>query len=51
MVLTSRQLYMDHLEQKRREEKAKEEATLHVDKYESEKGFAQKQNIEKVLLS
>ena len=42
---------MDHLEQKRIEEKATEEVTSHVDKNESEKGFAQKQNIKKVLLS
>ena len=47
MVSTSRQLYMDHLEQKQKEEeKAKEEATLNVNKNESEKGFAQEQNIE-----
>ena len=46
MVSTSRQLYMDHLEQKQKEEeKAKEEATLNVNKNESEKGFAQEQNI------
>ena len=41
IVSSSRQLYMDHLKQKR-----KEEATLDVDKNESEKGFAQGQNIE-----
>ena len=47
MVSTSRQLYMDHSEQKRKEEeKAKEEATLNVDKNESEKGFTQEQNTE-----
>ena len=47
MISTSRQLYMDHLEQKwKGEEKAKEEAVLNVDKNESEKGFAQEQNIE-----
>ena len=35
---------MDHLEQKRKEEqKAKEEATLNVDKNESEKGFVWEQ--------
>ena len=33
MISTSRQLYMDHLEQKwKGEEKAKEEAMLNVDK-------------------
>ena len=41
MASTSRQLYMDHLEQKR-----EEEATLNVNKNESEKGFPQEQNIE-----
>ena len=41
MVSTSRQLYKDYLEQK-----WKEKATLNVDKNESEKGFAQEQNIE-----
>ena len=47
MVNTSRQLYMGHLEPKwKEEEKAKEETTLNVDKNESEKGFAQEQNIE-----
>ena len=47
MVSTSRQLCKDHLELKRKEEeKAKEEATLNVDKNESGKGFAQKQNVE-----
>ena len=46
MVSTSSQLYMDHLEQKQKEEeKTKEEATLSVDKNESEKGFVQEQNI------
>ena len=46
-VSSSRQLYMDHLKQKRKEEeKAKEEATLDVYENESEKGFAQGQNIE-----
>ena len=44
---TSRQLYMNRLHQKRKkEEKAKEEATLNVGKNESEKCFAQEQNIE-----
>ena len=42
MVSTSRQLYKDYLEQK-----WKEKATLNVDKNESEKGFAQEQNIER----
>ena len=38
---------MEPLEQKRKEEeKAKEEATLNVDKNEFEKDFAQQQNIE-----
>ena len=47
MFGTSRQLYMDHLEQNRKEEKkAKEEATVNFDKNESERGFAQEQNIE-----
>ena len=47
MVSTSRQLYMDHLEQKRKEEqKAKEEGMLNVGKNEYEKGFAQEQNVE-----
>ena len=47
IVSSSRQLYMDHLKQKRKEEeKAKEEATLDVYENESEKGFAQGQNIE-----
>ena len=45
MVSNSRQLFMDHLEHKwKEEEKAK--ATLNIDKNESEKRFAQKQNIE-----
>ena len=45
MVSTSRQLFMDYLEQKwKEEEKAK--AKLNIDKNESEKRFAQKQNIE-----
>ena len=47
MFGTLRQLYMDHLEQNRKEEKkAKEEATVNFDKNESERGFAQEQNIE-----
>ena len=47
MVSTLRQLCLDRLEQKQKEEeKAKEEATLKVGKNESEKGFAQEQNIE-----
>ena len=47
MVSTSRQLYMDHLEQKQKEEeKAKEEGMLNVGKNEYEKGFAQEQNFE-----
>ena len=47
MFGTSRQLYMGHLEQNRKEEKkAKEEATVNFDKNESERGFAQEQNIE-----
>ena len=47
MVSTSRQLYMDHLKQKRKEEeKAKEEGMLNVGKNEYEKGFAQEQNVE-----
>ena len=38
MVITSRQLYMDHLEKKLKEkEKKKEEATLNVEKNKSEK--------------
>ena len=41
MVSTSRQLYKDYLEQM-----WKEKAILNVDKNESEKGFAQEQNIE-----
>ena len=32
---------MEHLEQKQKEEKAKEEATLNVDKNESENGYTQ----------
>ena len=45
MVSTSRQLFMDHLEQKwKEEEKAK--AMLNIDKSESEKRFVQEQNIE-----
>ena len=45
MVSTSRQLFMDHLEQKwKKEEKAK--AMLNIDKNELEKSFAQGQNIE-----
>ena len=47
MFGTSRQLYMDHLEQNRKEEKkAKEEATVNFDKNESKRDFAQEQNIE-----
>ena len=47
MVITSRQLYMDHLEKKlKEEEKEKEEATLNDEKNKSEKCFAQEQNIE-----
>ena len=37
---------MEHLEQKQKEEKAKEEATLNVDKNESENGYTQEQYIE-----
>ena len=47
MISGSTQLYMDHLEQKwKEEEKAKEEAMLNVEENESEKGFTQVQNIE-----
>ena len=40
MVSSSTQIYMDHLEQKWKEEKkAKEETTLNVEENESEKRF------------
>ena len=42
MLSISRQLYMDHLERNWKEE---EKASSNVDKNESEKGFAQEQNI------
>ena len=42
MLSISRQLYMDHLEWNWKEE---EKASSNVDKNESEKGFAQEQNI------
>ena len=46
-VSTSRQLYMDHLDQKWKEkQKVKEEGMLNVGKNESEKAFAQEQNVE-----
>ena len=43
MVTTSRQFFIDHLEQKRKEEKAKEETTLKVNKNGSEDIFAHEQ--------
>ena len=43
---------MNHLKQKwKEEEKAKEKATLNVDKNESGKGFAQEQNMSFKILN